>query len=130
MKTNISVSNINSQITEEYLRSQSENQYFERKGLGERDIRPSKIAQELIGMLNADGGTLVFGISDKGDIQDLNQIPSKDLAKYRSLVFDFVVPACNIELEEIVINEKLVFLYHVEQDLERIFYIKDNEKVF
>lgn len=62
------VSSINTKITEEYLRRQIENQYFERKGLGEKDSKPTKIAEELIGMLNADGGVLVLGVSDYGEI--------------------------------------------------------------
>lgn len=124
------VSTINTKITEAYLRSQKENQYFERKGLGEKDVKPTKIADELIGMLNADGGVLVFGVSDAGNIQDLKTLPEKDLDKYRTLCIDFIHPACNIELEEVTINGNLIFLYHVELDHERLFKRKDNEQVF
>jgi len=123
------ISGINTLITEEYLRTHKENQYFERKGLGEKDIKPTKIAEELIGMLNADGGVLAFGVADNGDIQDLRTLGDK-LDTYRSLVFDYIHPACNIELEEVEINGHLVFLYHVEQDFERLFSRKDNEYVF
>jgi len=124
------ISTINTKITEDYLRTQRENQYFERKGLGERDIKPTKIAEELIGMLNADGGVLVFGVSDAGEIQDLAVLKEEELNKYRSLCFDFIHPACNIELEEVLVNSKLLFLYHVESDFERLFARKDNEQVF
>ncbi|TNE55905.1 MAG: ATPase [Bacteroidetes bacterium] len=121
------VSNINSIITKEYLENQAENQYFERKGLG--DIKPSKIAEELIGMLNADGGVLAFGVSDSGVIEDLKTLGDK-LDNYRTLTFDFIHPACNIKREEVEIDGNLVFLFHVEQELERIFKQKDNENVF
>lgn len=124
-----SVSKINTLVTKEYLQTQVENQYFERKGLGENDIKPIKIAEELIGMLNADGGILAFGVADDGTIEDLNILGTK-LDDYRKLVFDFIHPACNVELEEIEIDEKLVFLFHVEQELERIFCTKDNKKHF
>lgn len=123
------LSTLNTRITEEYLCNQKENQYFERKGLGEKDIKPSKIADELIGMLNADGGVLVFGVSDKGEIQDLNALGDK-LDAYRTLIFDFIHPACNIDLEELYVDSKLVFLFHIELQLERIFQRKDNEQVF
>ena len=123
------ISKINSIITKQYLEKQPENQYFERKGLGEKDTKPTKIAEELIGMLNADGGVLAFGISDKGEIQDLNTIADK-LDEYRKLVFDFIIPPCNIVLEEVFIDGKLIFLFHVEQDVERIYCRKDNEKFF
>ncbi len=123
------VSTINSLITDTYLQEQKENQYFERKGLGEKETKPTKIAEELIGMLNADGGVLAFGVADNGVIQDL-KIIGNDLNKYRSLVFDYIHPACTIELEEVEIDNKLIFLYHVEQDVERIFCRRDNENVF
>jgi ATP-dependent DNA helicase RecG len=125
----ITLSTINSLLTDVYLRTQKENQYFERKGLGEKDTKPSKIAEEIIGMLNADGGVLAFGVANDGEIQDLNSLGDK-LNAYRTLVFDFIHPACNVELEEVEIEGKLLFLYHVEQDLERIFSIKDNENVY
>lgn len=123
------VSNINTIITESYLQTKKENQYFERKGLGEKDIKPTKIAEELIGMLNADGGVLAFGISDNGTIQNLNDLGDK-INDYKKLIFDYIHPACYIKLEEVMINENLIFLYHVEQDFERIFQRKDNEQIF
>ena len=71
------ISKFNSQITLDFLQKKRENQYFERKGLGEKDISPTKIANELIGMLNADGGVLAFGISNEGEIQDVNTLGEK-----------------------------------------------------
>lgn len=98
-----SISKINTLVTKKYLQTQVENQYFERKGIGEKDYKPTKIAEELIGMLNADGGILAFGVSDEGNIENLNDIKEK-LDGYRTLVFDFIYPACNIALEEIEID--------------------------
>lgn len=124
-----SVSKVNSMVTQDYLRTKQENQYFERKGLGEKDIKPTKIAEELIGMLNADGGILAFGVADNGAMQDLNNFEGS-LDKYRSLIFDFIQPSPNIVLEEIIVDNSLVFLYHVEQEIERVFCRKDNENVY
>ena len=87
--------------------------------MGEKDIKPTKIADELIGMLNADGGALVFGVSDNGEIQDLKTLDNLDA--YRKLVFDFIHPSCNIQLEEIEIDGKLIFIFHVDQEIERVF---------
>ena len=123
------LSEFNTQVTLDFLLTKRENQYFERKGIGEKDISPTKIANELIGMLNADGGTLAFGVSDSGEIQDLKSLGAK-LSDYRNLYLDFIEPQGNIKLEEITIDEKLIFLYHVEQDIERIFKRKDNEQIF
>lgn len=129
MKDEATISEINSLITLSYLRTKPEHQYFERKGLYEKNVKPTKIAEELIGMLNADGGVLVFGVADNGEIQNLNDIEDQ-LDKYRSLMFDFIHPSCNIRLEEVYIEKNLIFLYHVEQELERTFSRKDNENVF
>lgn len=123
------VSKFNTQITVDFLQKKRENQYFERKGLGERDISPTKIANELIGMLNADGGVLAFGISNDGEIQDLKILGEK-LSDYRNLYVDFIEPYGNIKLEEVEIDNNLVFLYHVDQDIERIFKRRDNEQIF
>ena len=124
-----SISAINSMVTKTYLEQKQENQYFERKGIGEKDIKPTKIAEELIGMLNADGGILAFGVSNSGELQDLNSFEG-DLDKYRSLIFDFIEPSPNIMLEELVIDGMLLFLYHAEQETERVFCRKDNENVY
>lgn len=126
---NTPISQINSIVTIDYLQGQPENQYFERKGWGERDIKAAKIADELIGMLNADGGILALGISDDGQIQDLRERTDK-LDEYRKLAFDYIHPPCHIQLEEIEIGGKLIFLFHVESDLERIYSRKDTDKVF
>lgn len=122
------VSTYNTILTKEYLTNKPENQYFERKGLGDKDIKPSKISEELIGMLNADGGMLVFGISDQGVIQDISTLTNLDA--YRTVVYDFIHPACTIFIEEITIDNNLIFVYHVEPELERIFSRKDNEQTF
>lgn len=129
MSEEVVLSEINSLITLSYLQTKPEHQYFERKGIYEKNIKPTKIAEELIGMLNADGGVLAFGVADDGEIQDLRSVEAS-LDNYRSLVFDFIHPACNVKLEEIVIEGKLVFLYHVEQEIERTFSRKDNENIY
>ncbi|WP_332457679.1 ATP-binding protein [Petrimonas sp.] len=123
------VSKINTQITLDFLKKKRENQYFERKGLGEKDISPTKIANELIGMLNADGGVLAFGVSNEGEIQDLNSLGEK-ISDYRNLYIDFIEPYGNVKLEEVNIEGKLIFMYHVDQDIERIFKRKDNEQIY
>lgn len=131
----MALSAINSQLTEEGIREKKpEGQYFERKG---RDTKPSKIANELIGMLNAGGGVLVYGIANDGTVEDLQQgggflsNEAPDLDAYRKLVHDFIHPPANIELEEVFLeNGELIFIYHVDQDYERLFQRTDNETVY
>ena len=121
------ISTINTAITEEYLQTRTESQYFERKGV---NSRATKVADEIIGMLNADGGVLALGVSDTGEIQDLKTLTAANLNKFHTLAIDFIHPACDVEIEEIIIDNKLIFLYHIEQDYERLYSRKDNEAVF
>ncbi|MGB0743725.1 MAG: ATP-binding protein [Opitutales bacterium] len=129
----MALSRYNSAITEEGLRTKPESQYSERKG---RETKPSKIANELIGMLNAGGGILAYGIADDGTVEDLQKgslLPDTplDLDRYRKLVHEFIKPPANIELEEIYLESgELIFLYHVDQDYERLFARADNEDVY
>ncbi|CAA6690440.1 MULTISPECIES: ATP-binding protein [unclassified Lentimonas] len=124
----MSFSNYNSALTLEGLQTKPEGQYLERKG---RDTKSSKIANELIGMLNAGGGTLVYGMHDSGAVEDLNVLSPRELDEYRKLVHDFIHPPANIELEELLLTDgTLIFLFHVDHDYERLFQRKDNEAVY
>ena len=124
------ISKTNSIITKSYLQEQPENQYFECKGIKGEKIKPVRIADELIGMLNAGGGILVLGIEDNREISDLNTLTEEELSQYRTLVVNFIKPSCNIKLEELIVDNKLIFVFHVEPDYERIFSRKDTEDVF
>ncbi len=118
----------NSSLTLEGIRKGVENQYFERKG---RDTKASKLANEIIGMLNASGGVIAFGFAESGEAEDLAQLGPEKLDAYRKIINDFIHPPANVLLEEITLPDgELIFLYHVEQDHERLFHRKDNEDVF
>ena len=118
----------NSSLTLEGLQTKPEGQYLERKG---RATKPAKIANELIGMLNADGGVLAYGIADDGAIEDLNALSSTELDACRKIVHDLIRPPANIELEEIYLSDgQLIFLFHVEPNHERLFAREGSEAVY
>ena len=120
-------SSYNSSLTLEGICQDPENQYFDRKGKG---LKATKLANVVIGMLNASGGVIAFGISDDGKIEDLNALDSK-LDDYRRVVNDLISPPANVTLEEIELPDgSLIFLYHIESDYERLFQRKDNEDVY
>jgi len=131
IKIRQSISQKDSSLTLDYLRHSPESQYLERKGIAESGIKPTKLANEIIGMLNAGGGVLVLGISNEGDLQDLKNLDDSLLDQYRKVCFDFIKPPANFDLEEITLTSgELIFLYHVEQDCERLFSRSDNEAVY
>ncbi|MEO7624424.1 MAG: ATP-binding protein [Candidatus Saccharimonadales bacterium] len=126
-----SVSTINPIATLEYLTKSRENQYLERKGIEQAGLKPTKLANELIGMLNADGGMVVLGISDSGDVQNLHDLDLGLLDQYRKVCHDFIQPPANAHLEEVTLPDgRLIFIYHVEQDYERLFMRADNKNVY
>lgn len=84
-------------------------------------------------MLNADGGIIVLGISDEGELQDLNSLDANLLHRYEKVVHEFIKPPANVELEKITCSSgELIFLYHVAQDYEAIYSRcdKGNESVY
>lgn len=117
--------------TLKYLCESTENLYLERKGIGEKLLKPTKLANEIIGMLNADGGIIAFGISDEGEIQDLKQLSESNLRDYRKTCYSFIKPGAKVLLEEITLpGGELIFLFHVDQEYETLFRRSDNDNVF
>ena len=55
-------STVNPMLTLEYLTTEHENKYFDRKAAL---VKPSDIADLISAFANAEGGTIVIGISDK-----------------------------------------------------------------
>ena len=131
MDDNKIISKIDSTLTLDKVRYRNEYQYLERKGLHEERIKPTKLANEIIGILNAGGGVLVFGVAENGDITDLKQLDEPTLNQYRTLYVDLIKPPANVNLEEVVLESgELIFIYHVSMDAERLFCRSDNEDVF
>lgn len=65
-------SKINSLLTLDYILSEHENKYFDRKSA---QIRPADLAPLISAFANADGGTIVVGVSDKNRaLEGINSI--------------------------------------------------------
>jgi ATP-dependent DNA helicase RecG len=127
-----SLSKIDSRLTLDFLLTKREDQFLEKKGWhADGILKPSKLANEIIGMLNASGGVLLLGISDQGVINNLHGIAPETLDLYRKVVHDYIDPPANVEIEEItLITGELIFLYHVQQNHERLYKRRGNEEVF
>ena len=129
-----SLSNIDPGITEEYLCRHPENLYLERKsvgGVGRNKLKPGKLASEIIGMLNADGGVIVLGLADDGSADDLNLIPHEQLLQYEKVCQNFISPAADVKLEKVNLQSgELIYLYHVGQNYENMYEQKDSHHVF
>ncbi len=66
----------------EYYCTEKENQYFERKS---SRIKPLDILKHLVAFANAEGGELVIGIEDNGEISGFNQKGAYSIEDYRNI---------------------------------------------
>lgn len=79
--------------------SERENQFFDRKSAR---IKPLDILKHLVAFANAEGGQLVIGIEDNGDITGFNYNGAHDINEYRNIFLT--------ELKETPINPKFDIL--------------------
>ncbi len=127
------LSKYDTKITLDFLLKEKESVIFERKWIFKPDgdiwFSPSKVASEIIWMLNADGGILVLWINS-GEIQDLKLLSNTKFNDYLQVVHQFITPPAIVKLEEIYIDWKCILVYHIPSEKERIFCRKDNEEVW
>lgn len=127
----MNISKINPIINEEYLKFNIEGLYLERKSIHDSKLKPSKLANEIIGMLNADGGVIVLGLGDGGEVEDLSKTSDEFLLKYEKVCQSFISPPANINLEKAFLSSgELIYLFHIESDYENMYERKDNHNVF
>lgn len=119
-------STIKPNLNLEDIAHDAEDAHFERKSFW---ITPSKLANSIIGMANAEWGVIFLGIYD-GILEDGNTIDPIKLNNFRQIWIDFITPPCNFRIEEVHVDWKLVFMYHIEPDFERLFMRKDTEEVY
>ena len=76
-----------------------------------------KIAAEMIAMSNAKGGMILFGVGDKrGDIVGLEYADLQNIGnKVATIANDLVKPQVFILTEVVVIDEKKVFILHIDE---------------
>ena len=129
----IILSKYDTKITLDYILNKPESVIFERKWIFKPNwdiwFKPVKVSNEIIWMLNADGWTLIIWVNN-WEIQDLNKLDNITLNNYKQVVLDNINPPTLVKIEEIIIDWKLILIYHIESDRERVFCRKDNEKVF
>lgn len=127
------LSKIDLRLTLDYILNNPEGITFERKWLfkpnWELGLTVGKLSNSIIWMLNAEGWIIVLWVND-WEIQDLWQLDNTKLNDFRQIWKDIIIPPSNIEIEEIDIDWRLVFLYHINWDKERVFCNKNNEKVY
>jgi ATP-dependent DNA helicase RecG len=115
-------SQYNRLLTLEYLRTEEENKYFDRKS---GKIKPSDLAKHISAFANADGGTIVIGISDNKAIEGINQFGESKINEFINAPRSGCKPMPRYEYELIdVINSKgesdRLLLLHISESVDQI----------
>lgn len=66
----------------EYYCKEKENQHFERKSAR---TEPKEILRAIVAFANAEGGHIVIGIEDDGEITGFKQNKSKNIESYKNI---------------------------------------------
>jgi len=113
-------------MTLDYLTTQPEGQFLERKSCYDRrgkfpHPRPVKdvvrdVAETLVAMANADGGTIVLGVEDDGTVFGVPDKYCPDAI--RRQIQDLVRPWLNFRFSEVVLEERRVWVFETDWSAE------------
>lgn len=123
---------INPMLTLKYLTTEHENKYFDRKS---GKIKPSDIADLISAFANAEGGTIVIGISDKQKIlEGVNVFGEDKINAFINAPKDCCKPMPDYQEEFLdIVNESgeqdRLLLLHIRASIDRIIYTS-NDSVF
>ena len=123
---------INTMLTLVYMTTEPENKYFDRKSA---HIKPSDLAPWVAAFANAEGGTIVIGISDKTHrVEGINSVGTDKINLFLNMAKDYCKPMPQMQEEFLpVFNEHgeadRILLLHVEASVDRLIYMK-NDSVY
>lgn len=116
-------SRINPLLTLRYMQTENENKYFDRKS---GQIRVADLAPHISAFANADGGTLVIGISDKRrTLEGINSCGDEKINEFINVPKDCCRPMPRYREEFIdIINEDgkpdQLLLLHIEPSIDQV----------
>jgi ATP-dependent DNA helicase RecG len=121
-----SISQYNNISLEDIL-NRKESLYFERKSI---DYRPTHLANDIIWFANANGWIIVVWVHNQS-LQDCKLLTN---TKYNDLLqacYDYISPTVLCKIEEVIVQDKTILLYHIESNYEKMFQRKDaSQKVY
>lgn len=122
-------SKINSLLSLEYMLNEAENKYFDRKPA---QIKPSDIADLISAFANAEGGTIVIGISDKTrKLEGINDFGEEKINNFINAPKDYCKPMPAYEEEFLTIcncngKEDRLLLLHIHSSIDQIIRTKND----
>lgn len=122
-------SKYNSKLTIKYMTTNKENKFFDRKSA---KVKPSDIAPWIPAFANAEGGTIIIGISDKTmRVEGINEFGEDKINQFLNIPKDYCRPMPEYKEEFIdVTNYKgetdRILLLHIEPSIDRIIYMSND----
>lgn len=116
-------SSINPVLTLDYMLHEDENKIFDRKSA---QSKPSDIADEISAYANADGGTIVFGISDKTcRLEGINAVGAEKINNFINACMDCCNPTPEYQEEFLNIENAegkpdRLLLLHIYSSVDRV----------
>lgn len=116
-------SKINTLLTLDYIQNEHENKYFDRKSA---QIKPSELAHWISGFANADGGTIVIGISDTHrTLEGINRFGEQKINDFINAPKDCCkpMPQWDYEFLDIVNAEGAqdrLLLLHIKESVDQV----------
>ncbi len=108
------------------LVKQGENDHIEFK---RKVAHPEKIVKEVVAFANADGGHLLIGVSDNGDVPGVKFPDEEEYAMTKAIV-ELCKPKIDFELEFVPLSEnedKGVLHYHIRSGTRKPYYAKEKQ---
>ncbi len=116
-------SSINPVLTLDYMLREDENKIFDRKSA---QLKPSDIADEISAYANADGGTIVFGISDKTRrLEGINAAGAEKINNFINAPMDCCNPTPEyqeefLDIENVEGQADRLLLLHIYPSVDRV----------
>lgn len=106
----------------EYIINQKEGLYFDRK---KAKIEPKDLANCVASFANANGGMLVVGVSDNGDIEGFNEVGDNKFNELQKVTTSFlkITPKYHIEIIDVINNnneQDKIMVLHIEPAMNSI----------
>lgn len=102
-------------INKEYIENTKENQYFDRKSAR---IKPEDLAKHFVGFSNANGGVLVVGVEDDGEITGFDYKGAKDINEFIQVPYSNCLGSVKFEYDISILIEKdkeyKVLIFYIE----------------
>ncbi|MDO5375301.1 MAG: ATP-binding protein [Staphylococcus rostri] len=112
----------------EYLQTEKESQLLDRK---RASISAKDVAQHISAFANAEGGKLVIGIEDNGEISGFNYAKAKKKEVYLEAPFEYLyrIPKYTHELIDVIKNDGTIdqiLVFSIEPSYDAIITLKDD----